>query len=628
MLNRDNCEVAARSRLAAAFACLIALSITRAALCGDQPLSGNRSPTVARVFAAWKTRQEYVKSFHFSWDCRIDLPKGYAFPEEPSLAALEAHRGEIVADNVQYTIPQSEFWGLGQDRFRDEFLMVSYAAPDSWKRTARIRNVIDGVTHSRLWVPLASAEAPLMTVWRQFNGPNNSDMELSGDSHWVARDIDLVPLLLTFRPVNAATGMVPERCRVISESARIGDVACVELRFDPIDDWQWQRFFQKSSPSPDRSDTCWVDPRRDYTIVRWERKRPWLKQIVSIAIDYERDLKHGWVPSHWRQDFPGARRTPKSGTFEATVTRYSINEALPEATFSRESPIRTRICDVSVNAAPPTDHEENSRKPASAHEPRLEVILAAWKQRQAKINTFKFTSRTEWTFKDSSSDRDVDLKNRPKYATLKCDDTVWVSGDRIALVTAVAEGPSPLPAFRRYEAAFDGRTSRTFFKTDLPGRADGFGAVKPGFDDQITEQLPVRPVLLAFRPLSPHLGRIVPSACRVLPSGGKISDISCVILETYNTQGFRECYWLDPARDYIVLRKHSMLNGQDYSRVDISYQHDRTFGWIPHGWNDCSVGDRGAWMHSHSVTVTGFRINEPIHASVFQVEFPKGAQVN
>src|ERR1700731_2970160 len=117
----------------------------------DKPLDA-KSPTLARVFAAWKARQERVKSFHFTWDCRLSLSSGYDFPDTFVLAAVQA-RGEIGADNVLYTIPQSEFWGEGQDRYRDDFFMVSYFPPNTWKRGARIRNVIDGVTHSRLVVP-------------------------------------------------------------------------------------------------------------------------------------------------------------------------------------------------------------------------------------------------------------------------------------------------------------------------------------------------------------------------------------------------------------------------------------------------------------------------------------------
>jgi hypothetical protein len=89
----------------------------------------------------------------------------------------------------------------------------------------------------------------------------------------------------------------------------------------------------------------------------------------------------------------------------------------------------------------------------------------------------------------------------------------------------------------------------------------------------------------------------------------------------------KRSYWVDPAREYIVLREHVVLNGQDYSRMDTSYRRDLKFGWIPNAWNFSSVGNRGTWLHSETATVTAYAINEPMHESIFQVEFPKGAQV-
>ncbi|HEV3415509.1 MAG TPA: hypothetical protein VG056_01795 [Pirellulales bacterium] len=594
----------------------------------DKPLDA-KSPTLARVFAAWKARQERVKSFHFTWDCRLSLSSGYDFPDTFVLAAVQA-RGEIGADNVLYTIPQSEFWGEGQDRYRDDFFMVSYSPPNTWKRGARIRNVIDGVMHSRLVVPLLSGEAPLMTVWRKVDAMNNSNQELSGDLHWIARDIDLQPLLLGFRPVNPATGMVPERCQVVGEHEVLDDAHYVKLQFDPIDDWEWQRFYQGVPPSLDRSDTCWVDPRRDYVVVRWERRRPRGNGTVSIAIDHQHDSKHGWIPSRWRQRLP--ERTPNArGMLEATVTRYTINEPLAGDTFKRDPPAGTRICDATVDASPPVPSDVKNADQPDRAKPSLDMILAAWKQRQAEIKTFKFVSQREWVFRGSSHDdsrgpRAPEFGDRQAFVTLKCDDTVWVDGDRFAMETAVVGGPDPLPAARRYEAAFDGQITRAYETLDN-ARRNGFGSVKAGFDNQITYHAMVHPVLFAFRPLVPHLGRIVPSACKVLPRGGRIDDVQCAIVETYDDVGLKRSYWVDPAREYIVLREHVVLNGQDYSRMDTSYRRDLKFGWIPNAWNFSSVGNRGTWLHSETATVTAYAINEPMHESIFQVEFPKGAQV-
>jgi hypothetical protein len=88
----------------------------------------------------------------------------------------------------------------------------------------------------------------------------------------------------------------------------------------------------------------------------------------------------------------------------------------------------------------------------------------------------------------------------------------------------------------------------------------------------------------------------------------------------------RESYWLDPNRDYLPLRKHVSLEGRDSDRIDWTYRLDQTDGWIPIGWKDLSVGEDGA-STCGLCTVTSYSINGPLPASEFEIEPPKGAEV-
>jgi hypothetical protein len=63
--------------LAAALLAMIGLRGPLAAQETQRGDSGAASPTLARVFAAWKARQERIKSFYFAWNVRVALPKGY-----------------------------------------------------------------------------------------------------------------------------------------------------------------------------------------------------------------------------------------------------------------------------------------------------------------------------------------------------------------------------------------------------------------------------------------------------------------------------------------------------------------------------------------------------------------------
>ena len=57
---------------------------------GPKPRS-EQSSTLGRVFAAWKARQERVKTFHVVWDTRIVFPKGaFSLPLLRGLAGLRS----------------------------------------------------------------------------------------------------------------------------------------------------------------------------------------------------------------------------------------------------------------------------------------------------------------------------------------------------------------------------------------------------------------------------------------------------------------------------------------------------------------------------------------------------------
>jgi hypothetical protein len=154
------------------------------------------------------------------------------------------------------------------------------------------------------------------------------------------------------------------------------------------------------------------------------------------------------------------------------------------------------------------------------------------------------------------------------------------------------------------------------------------GYIKRGLDSNEPQYPTFIPILLAFRPLDANFARFKPADFRVSPVRGKIGDVVCVIIETIEAwERPPISFWLDPARDYIVLRKHETLNGQDTARTDISYRNDPTYGWIPDAWKYSYVGNAGTDPMFWTDKVTASGINVPIPASEFQFEFPKGTRV-
>ena len=137
-------------------------------------------------------------------------------------------------------------------------------------------------------------------------------------------------------------------------------------------------------------------------------------------------------------------------------------------------------------------------------------------------------------------------------------------------------------------------------------------------------------MLFVFRPMHPRLGRIDPaelgdpSQFRVLAERPKIGDATCVVIQHELREGWIESYWLDPARGYLPLRQHVIVNGQDFLRVDLSYRPDGN-GWIPAGWTETLIGSGGDVLVGSTSTVTSFTVNQPIPASNSSLRFPRRA---
>jgi thiol-disulfide isomerase/thioredoxin len=350
-------------------ACLIGLAGLGLAHDADVARPGTGSPTLARVFAAWKARQERAKSIHFNWEYRLALSKGYRFPDAPVIGGLKASGVSIESDEVHHTLPSSECWVEGDDRFRDDFSVVLCRGPKQWTETERYSLTVKGAKHIRRKTPNGPGATPQVGTWAEPAPERTGDLQLD------ARPDDLAPLLLTFRPFHPVFGWNPKRCRLVNEDEVIGGIHCATIQMDEIS----------------KSERCWVDPNRDYVIVKWE-KRPLRMPRISCTIDYENDKVDGWVPTRWKRQLPGP--TPDStGTAEAVVTRFAVNETLPVATFELASPANTPVTDLSAHSSTPRDQKPKKSKPRRnpVYDPfaepvnDLKVALKAAKEQSKRV---------------------------------------------------------------------------------------------------------------------------------------------------------------------------------------------------------------------------------------------------
>jgi beta-lactamase regulating signal transducer with metallopeptidase domain len=571
----------------------------------DQSLVGGKSATLARVFAAWKARQERVQSFHLSWTTRVTLQKGFVlpFPDEPLIAGLRpGDFADPAEKQIDIAMPPSEWWGEGASRFRSDFRSVGNDGANGWKQLAQVRIIRDGSLFSRLLVPVNARESPSIDIWRESAIKDSNRASVAGDLRLKWHEVDLAPLRLALRPmiqVSSESAPIiynscawsPDNCQVVGENAIVGNVHCIKLQQNVNNHFE----------------TCWVDPKRDYVVVYWERRiadRP----ARSVAIEYRQDREHGWLPWRWTCEVAG--NAGQRSSIEATVTQYTINEPFHEYPFGKSYPPGTQVFDVTADR-PDSGIAEQSRGPQPQKDrATFDAIAAAWGRRQAKFKSFKFNWKRKSA--DSSTSTHALSVDGVRFAT------TYLNADRkpFRFATGAKKGPGH-PADTRL--VFDGSTTTDLLITDIRKLV----TIHSGLREREVQHMGDRALLDALRPLEPQLAGIDLSKFRVAGGGGQIGEAHCVIIQTEENGGRQKSYWLDPARDYLLLREHRTANGQDRMRVDLSYRSDPRFGWVPTGWTYAFAGGDGV-----TDTVTDSIVNQPLPDSEFKIEIPEAAQVN
>ncbi len=581
----------------------------------NEPQPAAKSRTLRKVFAAWEAREERIKSFYFAWTFHVALhkghqtvPDGYCFPFAGGLVLVDKGEGAVGVDkDVEFTAPQSEWSGDGFDRLRSDYTEFRHRAVDGWTETRRFRVTQDGILNSRLQIPVRSADDPWITIWRKapIKHPSRLNPRVQ---QFEESEIDLTPLRLALRPSRTAPEWSPENCWVISEDAFLGNVHCIELQMDKVN----------------HSERCWIDPQRDYSVVRWQRRDNQLAPL-DFAIEVQQGPDGEWLPQRWSwqlSDGTGAG----AASFDATVTRRMINKKLPATTFFADYPRGTRVYDATVDLPIYDTDDQSGMLPPEEARATLYAIADAWLQRQSKAKRWKYTWRTKGA--------------RNTINTLAIDGEKLMRAHR-TLPPLPQPDPAPdgrvgSPILQR-KRVFDGAVTRDLWLTDDPARPGGIlniTAGSNGFNGR-GELLETGDsyLSLVFRPFDPSFGRLSvaelrdPTRFRVRKQKGKIGKVACVVIETEERPGMRASFWLDPARDYIPLRLHRMDDGEDLARLEISYKADPTCGWIPVDWTEARVRSGVPAYATIVDTITDFLVNQPIPASDFQIDPPPNVTV-
>jgi hypothetical protein len=271
--------------------------------------------------------------------------------------------------------------------------------------------------------------------------------------------------------------------------------------------------------------------------------------------------------------------------------------------------------------------------------PPKSAVIAAWQKRQDAIRTFRFawteqqTHPNKWLSNPRFPERERSaipgLLHDRSFVVTK---TLAVAGDKMRYsfeldrkeeadgVRVVApQGDNRGLGVRRhytYVSTFDGQIGETRLTTFLDSPPPTSIRTTTNVDAQ---NLDVRPILMAFRPLDPVMGhllidRAVTNERRAFYKGKS----TFLFEERHDPMGWKTMLTIEPERDFLVSRYEVYFEQKLIADIDIDYAHDARWGWIPNGWRVTEMLADGSKRLVGVARVTSYEINAPIAAGEFR----------
>lgn len=147
---------------------------------------------------------------------------------------------------------------------------------------------------------------------------------------------------------------------------------------------------------------------------------------------------------------------------------------------------------------------------------------------------------------------------------------------------------------------------------------------KPLPFSQIMEDLIYRPLLLLYRPFDPALGGCRAANWKLNPKEFQIDGQTCRMISEPGDAGWEHLFFIDPQRQFVVLRYIVQEHRQTRAQIDIRYQADLTNGPVPASWTSVLFSDQTDFPGQNNmpffstVEVTSFTLNESLTDSDFQ----------
>ena len=177
---------------------------------------------------------------------------------------------------------------------------------------------------------------------------------------------------------------------------------------------------------------------------------------------------------------------------------------------------------------------------------------------------------------------------------------------------------------------FDGFECRMLKEPDLQNEFP-YGRIYPKGKPNIEiDLLTLEPIYQCYHLCSNRLPILNIDRFEIDPAGGDINGTRCIILSDRKSpnSGVNRSYWIDPARNHLILR--FVVQNERYlqRRTNFEYVNHAEHGWVPNGWLIESFDESGAITQSIEASVSEFQINPAVSPTDFTIQFPVGTYVD
>jgi hypothetical protein len=179
-----------------------------------------------------------------------------------------------------------------------------------------------------------------------------------------------------------------------------------------------------------------------------------------------------------------------------------------------------------------------------------------------------------------------------------------------------------------YRSTFDGSISKSF-NVQVPDAVHPRGNINTIRLNQDADSNFCVAIQLAFRAFHPDMGRFEEDKMQVIDEKSYIRGRECIIIEQRKPAYVARC-WVDPSRDYAIVRYAMVFDGFPAYQCDVEYKKDNVFGWIPESWHNVLMNTNvkpARLSDDRVVQVKSFVINGPVEDREFQLDFPPRTEV-